>query len=179
MITVAEAKAHCRIEHSEEDTLFDSLIRAAYRHAENRTGRALEMQESAKTVIDGFPTGRGCIDLPWTPVRSITEVQYLDINGTEQILNPTNLAVDHRPIYPKLYPAWGDLWPATNGQPMNATIIASIGYAELPADIRSAMLLIIGHLYENREAVVIGTIATSLPFSVETLLAPYVIHPAG
>lgn len=41
------------------------------------------------------------------------------------------------------------------------------------AAITAAVLLIGGHLFENREAVVTGTIATSLPFAVESLLAPY------
>lgn len=179
MITLADAKAHCRIEHGEEDALVESLIKAACRHAENRTGRALEQQDAAQTIIDGFPPGRQGIELPWSPVRSVTEVRYLDATGTEQILTAGQLAVDHRTVYPTLYPAWGTDWPATNGQFMSVTITASTGYDPLPDDIRSAMLLIIGHLYENREAVVIGTIATALPFSVETLLAPYVIHSVG
>jgi len=179
MITVEEAKAHCRIEHSEEDTLFQSLIKAACRHAENHTGRAIEKRDSETAVIDGFPHGRAGVELPWSPLQSVTEVRYLDTNGTEQTLTAGQLAVDHRTVYPTLYPAWGTDWPATNGQPMSITITANVGYDPIPEDIRSAMLLIIGHLYENREAVVIGTMATTLPFSVETLLAPYVIHPVG
>lgn len=43
----------------------------------------------------------------------------------------------------------------------------------LPKPIYQAMLLLIGQLYENREPVVTGTIATRLPFSLEYLLAPY------
>jgi len=43
----------------------------------------------------------------------------------------------------------------------------------LPKPIYQAMLLLIGQLYENREPVVIGSIATKLPFSLEYLLAPY------
>ena len=39
--------------------------------------------------------------------------------------------------------------------------------------ITAAILLITGHLYENREEVVIGTIATRLPMTSESLLWPY------
>lgn len=49
------------------------------------------------------------------------------------------------------------------------------GEGEQPvnAAITAAILLIGGHLFENREAVVTGTIATALPLAVESLLAPY------
>ena len=43
-------------------------------------------------------------------------------------------------------------------------------------DITSAILLYIGHLYENREAVVIGNAATRVPLAVESLLQPYKIY---
>jgi len=39
--------------------------------------------------------------------------------------------------------------------------------------IRAATLLILGHLYANREDVVTGTIATELPRSSRSLLMPY------
>lgn len=41
---------------------------------------------------------------------------------------------------------------------------------EMPDTLRSAMLLMVGHWYENREAVVVGTIATPLPMAVDSLL---------
>lgn len=39
--------------------------------------------------------------------------------------------------------------------------------------IRAAILLLIGHLFANREAVVTGTIATQVPMGVHALLWPY------
>lgn len=43
----------------------------------------------------------------------------------------------------------------------------------LPPAVTAAILLLAGHLYANREAVVTGTISTALPMSVQFLLAPY------
>lgn len=40
-------------------------------------------------------------------------------------------------------------------------------------DIRDAVLLITGHRYRNREAVITGTIATTVPQGVTTILWPY------
>lgn len=58
----------------------------------------------------------------------------------------------------------------------------SPGYAEdadsiLPGDdVKAAMLLLIGHWYENRETVSVGQAATDIPFTVESLLQPYKIY---
>lgn len=43
----------------------------------------------------------------------------------------------------------------------------------LDDDITTAMLLLIGHWYANREAVALGAIATDLPMAVEALIKPY------
>ncbi|MDU4059461.1 MAG: head-tail connector protein [Pseudomonas oryzihabitans] len=40
----------------------------------------------------------------------------------------------------------------------------------LTKDVEQAMLLLVGHWYANREAVVIGTIATDVPLAVDSLL---------
>lgn len=53
------------------------------------------------------------------------------------------------------------------------------GYADDPGalllddDITVAMLLLISHWYENREAVTTGTIVAQTPLAVESLLWPY------
>lgn len=39
--------------------------------------------------------------------------------------------------------------------------------------IRAACLLIVGHLYANRENVVVGTSATQLPMGAHELVTPY------
>ncbi|MGI4578934.1 head-tail connector protein, partial [Klebsiella pneumoniae] len=43
-------------------------------------------------------------------------------------------------------------------------------------DVKAAMLLLIGHWYENRETVSVGQAATDIPFTVESLLQPYKIY---
>ena len=48
----------------------------------------------------------------------------------------------------------------------------------LPPAVVAAILLLGGHLYENREAVVTGTIATALPLSVQFLVAPFRVWAA-
>ena len=56
------------------------------------------------------------------------------------------------------------------------------GYAEdedhllLTDDVKSAMLLLIGHWYESREAVTLGQAVSTIPFAVEAILQPYRIY---
>jgi len=40
----------------------------------------------------------------------------------------------------------------------------------LTSDVEQAILLLVGHWYANREAVVIGTISSAVPLAVERLL---------
>lgn len=42
--------------------------------------------------------------------------------------------------------------------------------ADFPASFKAALLLLIGHSYANREAVVVGTITAEVPMAVESLL---------
>ncbi|SEG20468.1 head-tail connector protein [Marinobacterium lutimaris] len=199
MITKAEARLHCRAEtFAEEDALFDALIAAAYKTAENMTGRSF-VDRTETLVLDGFPastlyvtTLASCfpksikglsntVELPWTPVQSVDSVEYVDPEGETQTLNAPPLRLDTRPLYPTLAPQWGTEWPDTIDEPESVTITATVGYADedLPPDVRCALLLIIGHLYANRESVVIGTISSELPMGVHALLDPYKIHRIG
>lgn len=41
------------------------------------------------------------------------------------------------------------------------------------ADLELAMLLLIGHWYTNREAVLVGTSAQTLPLAFDALVGPY------
>lgn len=43
----------------------------------------------------------------------------------------------------------------------------------LDDDLSTAMLLLIGHWYANRESVVIGSISSELPLAVDSLIKPY------
>lgn len=45
--------------------------------------------------------------------------------------------------------------------------------ANVPAPIKAAILLMLGTLYENRETIVIGQSAVTLPWAAEALLAPF------
>lgn len=55
------------------------------------------------------------------------------------------------------------------------TVRYRAGYADgqVPAPIRHAILLLVGHLYENRMAVTAATAMGAMPLGVDALLSPY------
>ena len=65
--------------------------------------------------------------------------------------------------------AWVGRWLATPFADM----------AEVPADLKEAVRLLVGHLYENREATVVGITAEAVPFGVWDLIAPHRAYSFG
>ena len=56
-VTLADAKAALRIDHSSEDDLISSLIRAAREEVEATTGLAM-IDQDWRLVLDGIPPNR-------------------------------------------------------------------------------------------------------------------------
>jgi hypothetical protein len=50
-----------------------------------------------------------------------------------------------------------------------SSLPADFASGDAPASLVSAVLLLVGHWFTNREGVVLGTIATDVPFAVEAL----------
>ena len=170
-ITIAEVRQHLRLlENAAEDGLLMSLITTARAYCEHYTRRALA-EQTLEAYLDRFPVA-GPIVLPCPPLRSVTEIGYKDITGEESILPTSDYFVDLDCEPGRILPAYGMIWPAFTPyatSPIRIRFVA--GYDELPVSIRLAMLLLIGHWYENREAT--GTASSVIDFSVHALLAPY------
>ena len=175
MITLEEAKDHLRVEGDFEDALILSLIQAAYKHAENKTRRTLIDREET-LILDRLPIRGMGIELPFNPVQEILAFDYIDPDGNPESIDLLTLRLDKRTLYPMLMPQFGTEWPQVIGEPESITIRLRIGYEETPADIRQALLLLISHFYEHREAVVAGVSVTTLPMGVDMLLGSYQIQ---
>lgn len=170
-VTLAEAKAHLRVDGTDDDAYITALIGAARQGAEHITGRAL-MAQTWELALDAFEAD---ISLPRPPLASIASVKYLNDAGVLTPLDASAYLLDDHSEPARLLPAYGTTWPATRGQ-ANAVLIRYVaGYASaatVPQEIKSWMLLHIGMLYENRESVVAGVSIAELPF-VDRLLDAY------
>jgi hypothetical protein len=119
----------------------------------------------------------GKIELPFPPLASVDFVKYIDKTNTLITLDPSLYTVDGISEPAVLTPAPDQYWPDTLNI-LNAVHIAyTVGYgaaSDVPAGIKSWMLLRVGALYETREEAIIGSRLTvaELPF-VDGLLSPY------
>lgn len=173
-VSIAEAKAHCRISSDEDDALLAGYILAARQHVEGYTRRALIRQTWDLTIDDGWPE---IIVVPKPPLASVVSVSYIDTAGMPQLLAPSTYLVSVGGIEGRIGRAYGQSWPTVRRELDGIVVRFTCGYGTNPGDVpnplRQAMLLLIGHWHENRETIVTGTIATDLPHTVEALLFPF------
>jgi hypothetical protein len=55
----------------------------------------------------------------------------------------------------------------------NITATYQAGYTTTPPELDQAMLLLIGHWFENREGVVVGATNETLEYAIEALAGPF------
>lgn len=180
-VTLAEAKGHCRVDGSDDDAQIQQYLNAAVGHLDGRggiLGRCI-MEQTWSIALRCWPTDR-CIRLPFCDIHEDSvEVKYSDASNVEQTLDPALYDLHHDA-------AGGFLWlkNAFSGptyfddrlDPIRITFDAGMD-EDSPglAAIRSAILLLVGNLYENREDVVVGQslFVAGLPFGVDALIAPW------
>jgi uncharacterized phiE125 gp8 family phage protein len=174
-VTLAEVKTRLRIDDASDDAGVTRLIASATKHAESITRRAFVTQSWALT-LDTFPAGS--ISLPLPPLQSVEEITYIDSTGATVVLATTEYLVDKNGMIGMIHRAYNKQWPITRTQPMAVRIKFTAGYGNataVPSDLASAMMLLVAHWDQNREPVIVGTIVSSVPLSVDSLLAPFVV----
>lgn len=166
-VSLVEAKAHLRIDTTDDDTLITAMIGAATQAAEHMTGRAL-MAQTWELTLDAFPSA---LELTRVPVQSITSITYADSTGASTVLSNTLYALDNADEFGFAYvvPVYAGVWPETRDE-INAVKVRYVaGYADaasVPESIKSWIKLQVGSMYEGREAEVIGNgSAISLGFA--------------
>jgi uncharacterized phiE125 gp8 family phage protein len=171
-VTLAELKAHLRIDTNDEDALLESLIRVARAHLEAVTGTAL-MPRGLRLVLDDWPGGQ-VIQLMKTPVQSIDAIRVYDLDGLprELVLSEVLLDAAARParLFIKERPRPGQ---AINGIEIEFT--AGFGaVTEIPPELLRAVLIHAAYLYEFRGAVSPDMQPAAIPTGYDRLIAPWV-----
>lgn len=165
-VSLDEAKDHLRVDHDAENDLITALIQAATAWLDGWSGVlciALEAQ-TLELTLDAFPSG--CIRLPIGPTTAISSVKYLSADG-EQTLDAAKYSVDLDSKEARIQPVGG--WPSTDGA-MNSVRIRFVAGEGTPPTMKHVIKLLVGHWYENREAV--GGSMASVPMAVDMLVAP-------
>ncbi|MFD1556029.1 head-tail connector protein [Paraburkholderia silviterrae] len=98
------------------------------------------------------------IDIPFPRLQSVDAVQYIDALGNKQALDPSLYVVDNVSEPGVLTPKTGTYWPDTLNTTNAVQISFTAGYGDakdVPAGIKSWIMLRVATLYENREQVAI------------------------
>lgn len=162
-VTLAEAKAHCRVDFTDDDALIQMLISSAREAAETITRRAL-VQQQWKIVADRFPSpmagrlthywlgqqwglaGMGGVStflptgftgyeviLPFPPLVSVDSIKYIDASGVQQTMPSTDYKVDDVSEPARIIPAFGKAWPTTRQEANAVEITFTCGFADKAA----------------------------------------------
>jgi uncharacterized phiE125 gp8 family phage protein len=173
-VSLTEAKAHCRVDTSDDDTLIGSLITASREYVERILQRRL-INSTWDFTLNRFESDY--IRLPYAPLSSVTSVSYVDSDGTTQTLSTSVYDTDLTREPGGIFLKYAQVWPTPRDIQNAVTVRYVAGYGaagtSVPNAIKQAMLLLIGNWYENRESVVIGTISGELPMAVKSLLWSY------
>lgn len=178
VVSIEDAKAHLRVDFDDDNDYIEGLVAAATGMLDGPAGwlgRALVTQ-TLEWRGDDF--GNCDIRLPFPPIAEVLSVAYDDESGAEQTIPDTDYRLVGQPNMPRLALAYGASWPPVRWQSESVRVQYDAGYGsaeDVPAPIKQAILLMVGHWYANREAVTIGQIATEVPLAARSLLFPYQI----
>ena len=174
-ITVAEAQSHLRLGTLDADETLDLelMITTATEYASDFCNRPF-YNKTVTVYCDSFPvSARGSLVVHTTPDTDPT-VTYYDTDHTLQTLTSVRtVTIGGRTT---LYPAFGASWPADCcNEPSNISIVSDTDTSAIPSAVKSAVLLLVGDLYENRENSVVGSglVSTPVVLTAEKLLYPY------
>lgn len=153
-VSLDEAKLHLRVDDAAEDNYVNGLLIAARTWCENYQNRAY-LTQAWRLTLDAFPRcGQSVIRVPRAPLRSVTNIQYVDTDGVTQTWASSNYLVDTQSEPGRIALAYGASWPSTRCQVGAVTVNYSAGYGEaedVPEQVKHAIKLVLGDWYNQRE----------------------------
>lgn len=179
-VTVEQAKAHLRVDHDLEDDDIALKLDAAIAACADFASRAFDQAQYLLT-LDCWPACR-FIDIPIAPVVAVATLSYLDADEVSQTVDAAYWYWQATPSGARLYFKRDFTAPALADRQGTITVALEAGYdppdysegedpeLKLPAQAKAAILLTVGHLYANREDVIVGKGAVELPRGAKSFL---------
>lgn len=188
-LPLEDMKLHARVCNDVEDNLINRLIAAATDRAQAITARQLVEATKQLRMFD-FPCDCCKIELPSPPLQSVSSIEYRDIDGTWQTLDPSVYLVETAGggTTPQDITGVGYVmlkedqdWPDTfDEEDINVRITYVCGYplengiATTPEAIKTWIAMQAATQYKVRSSLFIGTIVSKVPKNmVNGNLMPY------
>ena len=171
-ISVEELRQHLRIEHNDEDSYLSMLISSARALAENCIDGIIADRNYSLTV-DSFSSS---MKLPIRPIDPTSiAIAYVDASGNAATVDSYNYSSDL--FSTVIYPADNESWPTTEEGSNKVTITFTAGLlgveGAMPSDVKHALLMIAGTLYDQREDHTAQVKLHDVPTSSQMLLDGY------
>jgi uncharacterized phiE125 gp8 family phage protein len=147
-------KEHLRIIGNDDDETLKLYLDAATQGFEAYANQSLILQ-TVQQSFDSFPVENFFL-LERSPLHTFTAIQYYDVDGTIQTLNPSIYSVNNDTTPPAISLKKGASWPSVDENRLGAVICTYVaGYgvdaASVPSDIKQGLCLIVGDLFQGRE----------------------------
>lgn len=174
-VTLSEAKAHLRVDATEDDAYITALIAAAREWCEQYLDRTL-VNTQWTMRLDSFPYE---IELPRPPVATsgtatTVTLTYTLGDDSTATLSASEYRVDRTSTPGVVRQLRAGSWPGNLDDYNAVGVTWWAGYGasgtSVPASIRHAMLMLVGHWYEARSSVLTGSISKEIEFGVKALL---------
>lgn len=177
VLTTAEVRENLKVDIVTDDTLIDNLIIAATNSCQEYTNRFF-IETEITQYCDSWSDVSELLKSPVTIDQPFT-IKYYDTAGVLQTLSAAIYTLDHvsHPARVVLTPgeSWPDIWDNVNSVEVNYTVGERTA-SSVDNAIKQALLLTIGHWYQNREAVIVGRQVNEMPMSAKYLLDQYKIQ---
>ncbi len=171
-LTLAETKAHLRVETDADDTMIAELIRTVREHLERQTGLAL-LTRTFRLYLDDWPPSR-VIQIGRGPVQTIEAATVYDAVGLPQEIDTSGFVLDGQARPARLIlPQQPKSGQAINGIEIDFSAGFGATGADVPDTLKRAMLLHAALLLEFRGAVLPGDQPAAVPAGYDRLIAPF------
>jgi uncharacterized phiE125 gp8 family phage protein len=164
IISLADMKEWLRVDHSDEDTTITAIIDSAVQSIQNYTGRHFKTTTFIAT-LDSFHSAT----FPYE-VSAITAISYIDRAGSVQTLISTKYFLD---LYTQPARIKFKNTPDVIEDEFNAITISGTITNSIKPPLVHAIKMLSAHFYENRRAVIVGTISSEIPLGIKALINPY------
>jgi len=149
-VSLTEAKAHTRVDHTSDDTYLSHLIVAAQDMVEAYTGRKF-MEGTYVLILDDFP--KDGIYVPYVPVKSVSSVKYYNSTNADTTLATGDYYYNIYEEPFRIHYKDGEYPDVYDYRSDNVRVTFKSGYTTpdaVPPALKHAILVLVGDMYENR-----------------------------
>lgn len=155
-VSLAEAKAHVRVDTEAEDTLIQGYIATAREWCEDYLDRSLVTQQLVMR-LDAFPPGE--MELPRPPMivsgtaTAVIVTYTTSSEGGTAVMPTSTYRVDRDATPGTIAPLYGQAWPSHLTDRNSLTVTWWSGYGEptaVPQRVKNAVLMCVHELYTQR-----------------------------